>query len=103
MTRFLFTYNGGAMPESEEALEQSKAAWGAWLGALGASAVDPGNPVVATKAVSPDGRVAEAHDAVGGYSLIEAGSLDEAVELAKGCPVLAGGGTVDVGELAPFM
>jgi hypothetical protein len=33
-----------------------------------------------------------------GYSIIAADSLDAAVELAQGCPVLADGGTVNVYE-----
>jgi hypothetical protein len=33
-----------------------------------------------------------------GYSLIEADSLDAAVQFAKGCPVLADGGSVEVAE-----
>jgi hypothetical protein len=35
---------------------------------------------------------------VTGYSLIEAGSLDEAVTLAKGNPVLESGGSIEVVE-----
>jgi len=33
-----------------------------------------------------------------GYSIVSADSLDSAVELAKGCPVLEIGGAVDVYE-----
>jgi hypothetical protein len=36
---------------------------------------------------------------LGGYSLIRATSLDTAVDLARGCPILSHGGTVEVGEL----
>jgi hypothetical protein len=35
---------------------------------------------------------------VTGYSVVSADTLDAAVELAKGCPVLEIGGTVDVYE-----
>ena len=37
---------------------------------------------------------------LGGYSLVTAQSLDEAVTLAKDCPIVAAGGGVEVGELA---
>jgi hypothetical protein len=37
---------------------------------------------------------------LGGYSLITAGDLEAAVELAKGCPFLHQGGGIEVGELA---
>ena len=35
----------------------------------------------------------------GGYSLISAGDLEAAVALAKGCPALAEGAGVQVGQL----
>jgi hypothetical protein len=35
---------------------------------------------------------------VSGYSVIKADSLDAAVKLAKDCPVLLGGGTIEVAE-----
>jgi hypothetical protein len=37
--------------------------------------------------------------ALTGYSIVSADSLDAAVELAKGCPVLGIGGAVDVYEV----
>ena len=37
---------------------------------------------------------------LGGYSLITAGDIDEAVALAKGCPFVGQGGGVEVGRLA---
>ena len=33
-----------------------------------------------------------------GYSIISAANLDEAITLAQGCPVLEGGGSVEVAE-----
>ena len=43
-----------------------------------------------------DGPYAESKDIIGGYTLIEAKDLAEAVELSKGCPILEGGGVVEV-------
>jgi hypothetical protein len=40
---------------------------------------------------------------VTGYSIIEADSLDAAVELVKGCPILQSGGSVEVGETFDVM
>jgi hypothetical protein len=40
--------------------------------------------------VVSDGPFAEVKEQVGGYYLIEADSLDEAVELARSCPIYAG-------------
>lgn len=43
-----------------------------------------------------DGPYAETKDIIGGYTPIVAKDLDEAAELAKGCPVLESGGLVEV-------
>ena len=65
---------------------------------------DRGNPLERTgklvkgkqKAVT-DGPFAEAKDAIGGYTLIEARDLAQAAELAKGCPIFEGeDGAVEV-------
>jgi hypothetical protein len=50
--------------------------------------------------VRPDGSIANDGGAnpVSGYSLIEAPSLDEAHKKARGCPLLAAGGSVEVAE-----
>jgi hypothetical protein len=43
-----------------------------------------------------DGPFAETKDVIGGYTLIEARDLDQAVELSKGCPIVQREGTVEV-------
>ena len=52
------------------------------------------------KSIAADGSVSDGGGAnpATGYSLIEADSLDAAVKLAKGCPVLGGGATIEVAE-----
>jgi len=41
-------------------------------------------------------RRSEAKDLVGGFTLVEARDIDEAVQLSHGCPILEGGGSVEV-------
>jgi hypothetical protein len=103
MANYLLTFHGGSMPETKEAQDQVMAAWTSWFGKLGDALVDGGNPVSASKAISPDGSVMDATSAPTGYSIIKADNLDSAVELAKGCPVLAGGAAVVVSETFPVM
>jgi hypothetical protein len=43
-----------------------------------------------------DGPFTESKEAVGGYFIIRARDLDEAVELSKGCPIFRNNGTVEV-------
>jgi len=50
--------------------------------------------------VVADGPFAESKEAVGGYFLIDATSLDEAVEIARQCPMLEHGMTVEVRPIA---
>jgi YCII-related domain len=71
-------------------------AWAAWQLELGARLKDRGNPAFAAVALG----ASPAKTMLGGYSLIRAGSLDAAVALARGCPLLTHGGTVEVCELA---
>jgi hypothetical protein len=70
------------------------AAWNAWFEQLGANLVDRGNPVFTSSTLGECGG-----GTLGGYSLVTADDLDEAVALAKGCPFLSEGGGVEVGEL----
>ena len=43
-----------------------------------------------------DGPYTEAKDLVGGYTIVEAKDIDQAVELSRGCPIFEGGGSVEV-------
>ncbi len=100
MSKFVLAYSGGAgMSDDPAEFEKVMAAWGAWFEGMGSAVVDGGNPFGAAKTVSPDGSVAEgAPMALTGYSVIDVADLDAAVGHAKGCPVLDGGGTVQVHE-----
>ena len=73
--------------------------WGNWFGTLGEAITDPGNPFGASSAVTADGSVRGSGKlGASGYTVITADSLDAATASAKGCPVLATGGAVDVYE-----
>jgi hypothetical protein len=43
-----------------------------------------------------DGPYTEAKDIVGGFMIVEAKDIDEAAQLAGGCPIFARGGFVEV-------
>lgn len=104
MAKFVYAYSGGSMPETDAQREAVMAAWGAWFEGLGAATLDPGNPFGASAAVSPGGAVAGSGTAgLTGYTIVAAGSLAEATEIAKGCPVLSSGGSVDVYEVHEIM
>ena len=100
MTKYVLLYTGGdGMPESQEEIDALMAAWGGWFESMGAAVVDGGNPTGAVKTIAPGGAVSDGGTTgIGGYSLVNADSHDAAVALAQGCPVLAGGGNVEVHE-----
>jgi hypothetical protein len=100
MSKFVFAYHGGGMPESPEEGERVMAAWGAWFETLGAAIVDGGNPTGDSRTVGSDGSVSQGGGAnpLSGYTVIEADDIDAAVAHAKGCPILDGGGSVEVAE-----
>lgn len=48
-----------------------------------------------------DGPFAESHEAITGYFLLEADGLREAIEIAKECPALAYGLSIEVRSVCP--
>ena len=111
MASFLFVYRGGdegaeKMPPEE--MQQIMQKWNDWIGEGFKKGwmVDAGDAltaegrVVNAKKVVTDGPFVESKEIVGGFSIVKADNLDRAAELAKGCPVLATGGKVEVRPLA---
>ena len=101
MTNFVLIYSGGGMPETEAEKAAVMQQWEAWYGKPGAAVVDGGNPFTpAAKTIASDGTVSDtpAEHMASGYSIIKAESLDEAVESAKGCPILQAGGLITAFE-----
>ena len=101
MAKYLFVYHGGSVPETEEAIQQVLEAWNGWLGGLGDAAIDPGNPVGQSHTVHPDGATTPdgGTNPASGYGIFEATDMDKALAIAKGCPILEGGGSVEVAEI----
>ena len=67
---------------------------------MGDSVVSPANPLKNTNTVNPDGTVtAGSAMAMSGYTIIEADSMDAALSIAKACPFLDVGGSLEVSEL----
>ncbi len=98
MAKYVLAYTGGNMAATDEERQAAMAAWGAFLGGLGESLVDAGNPFGPSTTVGTgDGA------ALTGYTIISAGSLDEAAEKAKEAPVVGNGGGVEVYETLEVM
>jgi len=98
---YLLLYSGGSMAETETEQKAVMADWQKWFDQLGSAVADGGNPFTPqAKTITSDGKVSEGSGGPmpSGYSILKANSLDEAVKMAKGCPVLKGGAAVMVFE-----
>lgn len=112
MARFLFVYRGAienVARMSPEEMQQHLKRWEQWIGEGMQKGwmVDPGDAltdegrVVHAKVVT-DGPFVESKEVVGGFSIVEADTVDAAATLAKGCPALLAGGSVEVRRLAGY-
>lgn len=99
MAKFLITYHGGGEMSADPVLrEQMMAAFGAWAASVGEDMVDPGAPLGPAKLVSSDGVNDDNQGGAGGYTLLTAGSMDDAVEKVRKHPFISRGGTLRVAE-----
>ena len=112
MKEYLFLFRGGRgnmdNPQSAEAAQAEMQKWAAWMGGLAEKGkLGPSQPlmpggmqVAGTKKVVTDGPFMEGKEMVGGYLVCKANSYEEAVEDAKGCPILdLEDGNVEVREI----
>lgn len=100
----------GAMGTPEVA-QKSIEKWMQWIHGLEANGhlkergqpIGPEGAVVRGKSkVVTDGPYVEAKDLVLGFIVVDARDLQQAVELAKGCPMLDGDGSVEVRPVSPL-
>ena len=107
MKEFLMLFRNEKVENAEKpSAEQMQAMmkqWQTWITGLaatgnysGTNRLLPEGKTIKPGNVITDGPYPEAREVLGGYLLVKANSLDEAVEMAKGCPNLAYGGNVEI-------
>ena len=100
MSQYVIVYLGGDQPSDPEEGRQHFSKYMDWLSSLGEAAVSPANPLKNTSTVNPDGSVTSGGTStMSGYTIIEADSMNSALEIAKDCPFLDIGGSLEVSEL----
>ena len=100
MAQFVFVYLGGNQPSNPEEANKHFAKYIEWLTSLGDSVVIPTIPLKDTSTVSPDGAIQEGgSSAMSGFSIIKAESMEAALAIAKDCPFLEIGGSLEVSEM----
>jgi hypothetical protein len=102
MGKFVVAYLGGGMGDTPEEQEASMNEWMGWFAALGSAVTDVGNPFMGSTAITSDGERTDATSNLTGYSIVEAGSLDDAALLVAKCPILASGGSLELFEALPM-
>lgn len=100
MPQYVIVYLGGNQPSSPEEGMQHFSKYMNWLSSLGDSAVSPANPLKNTSTVNCDGTVTTGGTTtMSGYTIIKAHSMEAALSIAKTCPFLDIGGSLEVSEL----
>ena len=110
MSEFVLLYR--STPEAHEKAmgtpertRQSMAKWRAWteemkskgqLTNVGLPLERTGKVVGGREKIVTDGPYAETKEVLGGFSIVEARDIAEAARIAAGCPILEGGGSVEV-------
>ena len=112
MAKFLFVYRSpkdARTTMTPEEMQQSLQKWSSWIGEGMQKGwmVDPGDALtpegkVVNAKVVTDGPFVEAKEIVGGFSIVQADTIDAAAQLAKGCPGVQIGGAVEVRRLAGY-
>lgn len=112
MNQYLLIYRNDVSQEFNPSPEQMQAImeqWGAWHEGLAkedrlvaSEALQTTGKILAPDNVVTDGPYVEAKELVGGFTLIKAESMDKAIELSKGCPILASGDKIEIREIMKF-
>jgi hypothetical protein len=115
MDKFMLIFHNEAdrytefLPSPEE-MQVEMQKWNQWIAGIaaqgkfvGTEALMPfGKQVKANGSVVTDGPYTEGKEVIGGYSIVSAANLDEAITLAHGCPIFDVNGTVEVRPVVNF-
>lgn len=109
MTEFLFLFRGSQKESrSPDQMQRTFEKWRAWFSDLEQKGIlkertpleRSGKLVRGHAKEVHDGPYAEVKDLVNGYVLVEAATIDEAVDLSKDCPIFDDDGSVEVRPIA---
>src|ERR1044072_6411837 len=104
MNEFLFVFrSANDVKLSPEQLQAMTKPWQEWMGSIAAqnklsnrgNRLNSEGSVVKPGGLVTNGPYVEMKEAIGGYTIVKCNNLQEATELAKGCPILNAGGSVE--------
>ncbi len=98
MKKFILAYYGQPNFTSAEEAKKHQELWKEWAAELGDAIVNPGTPAKPGKVVTKDSVTDTEAGAFNGYTVVQAESLEQAVEYTQKCPFIVDGGTMSVHE-----
>ena len=108
MEKFMLIFHGGMPPEqSPEQMQANMGKWMAWIDQLakagqyvsGEPLLPGGKLITGKKKTVTDGPYTEGKEIVGGYFIINAENMDEAVKICDDYPDYENGGSIQVRQV----
>jgi hypothetical protein len=101
---FVFLFRQPALNHSTEKQAEIQKKWEDWIGEIAAQGkiasnglhLTPNGNVLKPGGVVTDGPFVEIREILGGFIVVKADSMDEAITLAHGCPAIEVGGSVEI-------
>ena len=113
MKNFMMLFHSEPNPDfnpTPDQIQDEIKAWQDWMDDIGAQGKlkNPGEALgfegktMHTDGSITDGPYAEVKEIVGGFMIVSADSIKEAIQLSNGCPALSSGGKVEVRDIMIF-
>lgn len=100
MPQYIFVYLGGEYPSNPEEGQKHFEKYQQWLASLGDAVISPAIPFRDTHTVQADGTASPGSmTAMSGLSILQMGSMQEALAAAQSCPFLEIKGALEVSEM----
>jgi len=107
MEKFMLIFHGGQMDTlSPEEMQASMAKWMTWIDKLAKAGkyitgepLLPGGKLIKENKTVTDGPYTEGKEVVGGFFLVNAENMEEAVQMCDDYPDFASGGSVQVRQV----
>lgn len=110
MKQFMYLFRGGDEKFnsfSPEEMQGHMDRWGVWMGKLaeqellvGGEKLEDEGKIMNADFLVTEGPFAEGKEVVGGYVILKAKDMEEALELAKGCPIFETEGITEIREIS---
>ncbi|MFI5158091.1 MAG: YciI family protein [Sphingobacteriales bacterium] len=104
VNEFVFLFRQPALSLSSEGQGELQKKWMDWVGSIAAQGklannglhLKPEGNVLKAGGVVTDGPFVEIREILGGFIVVKADTMDEAITLAHGCPGIDVGGSVEI-------